>query len=126
MTNRVNYWKEYKRPPEYYVKAAEAQRNRRRANPEKYRAMGKASERRRKLKRYGLTEEEYKTLLLSQEGKCAICRSDNNNNRDWHVDHCHATNIVRGVLCHHCNLMLGNARDSIENLSSAIKYLERF
>ena len=124
MSNRENYWKEYKRPPEYFVKAAEAQRRRRAADPEKYRKITRDCERRRKLRKYGFTEESYSILLGSQNNLCAICKGPNNNGRDWHVDHDHTTGKTRGILCHHCNLLLGNAKDSIKTLENAIIYLK--
>jgi len=126
MSNREGYWKEYKRPPEYFVKAAEAQRQRRKNNPEKYKLMGKTSERNRKLKKYGLTKDQYDLMLNAQNFVCAVCKQPNNTTRDWHIDHDHKTGIVRGILCHHCNLMLGNAKDSPETLKSAVQYLESF
>lgn len=113
------------RPPSYYVRQAEAQRKRRKENPEKYRLMGKVSERNRKLKRYGLTQQEYFILLEKQNNLCAICKNPKTQNRDWHIDHCHKTGQVRGILCHYCNLMLGQARDSIASLKEAIIYLEK-
>ena len=101
------------------------QKERRRADPEKYRLMGKVSERNRKLKKYGITKSSYDVLLHSQNNCCAICFSDNNNNRDWHLDHCHTTGQIRGILCHQCNLMLGNARDSVATLEQGIIYLKK-
>ncbi|MFF7882932.1 endonuclease domain-containing protein [Streptomyces sp. NPDC020794] len=41
------------------------------------------------------------------------------------VDHCHGTGVVRGALCQACNFMLGNARDSVETLLAAVKYLTK-
>lgn len=42
---------------------------------------------------------------------------------DWHVDHDHAANKVRGILCFPCNIMLGKVeRIGIEKIS---KYLRR-
>ena len=72
------------------------------------------------LKKYGLTVEQYETMLAGQKGRCAICRK---TLKTPCVDHCHATGKVRGLLCKHCNNVLGNARDSIETLQRAIQYL---
>lgn len=92
-----------------------------------------AKERRRRLKRYGLTPQDYETMLKAQDGKCAICRelpSDRRtvNGRPYvqlDVDHCHATQKVRGLLCYNCNAILGQARDSVAVLTAAIAYLTR-
>ena len=79
------------------------------------------------LKKYGLTEEDYKSLLEGQQGRCAICRSDEtqrtNTRYNLFVDHCHATGKVRGLLCHHCNVGLGHFKDQQELLNKAIEYL---
>jgi hypothetical protein len=61
--------------------------------------------------------------LLYDKQFCGICNLPFTNNR--HVDHCHKTNKVRGVLCRDCNLMLGLSKDNIETLNNAIKYLEK-
>lgn len=75
---------------------------------------------------YGLTLEKYKSLLQKQENKCAICKCDYPTGRwdSFHVDHCHTTGKVRGLLCHHCNTGIGNLKDSIELLEQAINYLK--
>ena len=79
--------------------------------------------RERWLKRYGLTVEGYDLLSEQQEGRCAICGTDTPNGRNWHVDHDHKTNKVRGLLCHNCNILLGNAHDDPAILQAAIDYL---
>lgn len=79
----------------------------------------------RRLKKYGLDEEAVQRLLDAQCGKCAICGSDSPGKTGWHVDHDHKTQKVRGLLCMHCNLVLGHARDSVERLEAAIAYLKR-
>lgn len=103
-----------------------AQRKRRKENPEKYRALGKKYERARNLRRYGLTKDAYTELLEKQGYNCAICEKPNLNSRDFHVDHCHKSGVVRGILCHHCNLLLGHAKDDVMTLENAIKYLKEF
>lgn len=105
-------------------KIAEAQRRRRQANPTKYREMNKRSQRKSNLLiSYGLTIEEYELLFDKQGRVCAICKLPKENKRNYHVDHDHKTGIVRGILCHHCNLMLGNARDNTTYLLAAVDYL---
>lgn len=38
---------------------------------------------------------------------CAICkRSDFTSTRQQHIDHCHKTGRVRGLLCNSCNLYI--------------------
>jgi hypothetical protein len=76
-------------------------------------------------RKYGLTEAEFDVLLSAQGGKCSVCGvlfGDAKADRP-HVDHCHTTGRVRGLLCHHCNTGLGHFRDSPETLQAAIQYL---
>lgn len=75
---------------------------------------------------YKLSLEDYKALLQNQDNKCAICNCSSPTGRwdSFHVDHCHTTGKVRGLLCHHCNTGIGNLKDSIEILNKAISYLE--
>ncbi len=41
------------------------------------------------------------------------------------VDHCHKTNVVRGLLCNECNSGLGKFKDNIDVMASAISYLQQ-
>lgn len=83
-----------------------------------------ASDRRRK---YGLEPDDIKRLLAEQGGGCALCgRLDPGTRRSFHIDHCHHTGQIRGVLCHHCNLLLGHAGDHIQTLERAIDYLRKY
>jgi len=76
---------------------------------------------------YGITLEDYNTLLDSQGFACAICREipedSEGKGLTLCVDHCHAENKVRALLCRPCNLGLGNFRDRVDLLLAAAKYL---
>ncbi|UGA46797.1 endonuclease VII domain-containing protein [Bradyrhizobium quebecense] len=73
---------------------------------------------------YGITLQERDALLEVQGFVCAICAAEVPGGRgDWHTDHCHSSGLVRGILCQHCNLMLGHARDNTDTLARAITYL---
>jgi len=74
--------------------------------------------------RYGISSEQKQELFESQGSRCAGCGSDNpQSNRGWNLDHDHETGEVRGVLCKPCNLILGLADDSTEQLEGLIEYL---
>ena len=75
-------------------------------------------------KKYGITYEDKMALIEKQNNKCAICSEPINQDNEAHVDHCHTTNKIRGVLCRFCNTGIGMMKDSILNLESAIKYLK--
>jgi hypothetical protein len=76
--------------------------------------------------KYKLTIEEFDALFREQSGMCAVCGDDLKPGKSTHVDHDHETGIIRGLLCHNCNRMLGYAQDDIEVLSKAITYLSHF
>lgn len=69
-------------------------------------------------KKYGLTIEQYEDMVEAQEGRCGIC---NGKPKVLHVDHCHSTGEVRGLLCFKCNAGIGLLGE--ENIDSALKYL---
>lgn len=79
----------------------------------------------RMLRTYGLTVEEYDEILETQGGVCAICQNECATGRRLAVDHDHETGIVRGLLCHTCNLGLGALKDDLSLLEAAAKYLIR-
>ncbi len=72
---------------------------------------------------YGLDDRQYNLMLLSQNGVCAICGEPPVDGIRLCIDHCHNTNIVRGLLCSRCNVGIGQFDDDLDLLASAASYL---
>jgi hypothetical protein len=92
-----------------------------RANPDRQHK----AQRKSHLKRmFGITVEQFDAMLASQDGRCAICDTNDPGQRHFHVDHDHATNVVRGLLCGNCNKALGLMREDPARLLAAERYLQ--
>jgi Autographiviridae endonuclease VII len=76
----------------------------------------------RQLEVYGISLQEYKSLLEMQGGLCAICSGDNTG-KPLHVDHEHESGLVRGLLCLKCNTALGLINDDRVVASKMSEYL---
>jgi len=64
-------------------------------------------------------------MFKEQKGKCAICNKHQKKLKTvLHVDHCHKTNQVRGLLCNRCNAGLGYYEDFDKN--AVEKYLKKY
>lgn len=74
---------------------------------------------------YNLTVEDVERMHLKQAGLCAICGGKLKPRHGTQVDHCHETGKVRGLLCNHCNRLLGCARDNPRILENATNYIYR-
>lgn len=81
-------------------------------------------------KEYGITMQDAEAMLSAQGGGCAICAKplsiaqEGKAAADYsHVDHCHTTGKVRGILCNNCNHGVGKFMDSPELLRKAANYL---
>lgn len=101
------------------VLAAEAKR--RRADPRHYKNKTLRMT-------YGIGIEDFDRMKAEQDEACAICRnpfSDIPGPNGLHVDHCHTTGAVRGLLCSKCNTGLGKFRDTPEYLRAAADYLDK-
>lgn len=73
---------------------------------------------------YGISYEEYLTMLELQQGGCAICGTTNTGKRKaFAVDHNHDTGKVRGLLCSNCNTGIGNLKEDEGIMLRAIEYL---
>lgn len=70
--------------------------------------------------RYGLTPAQVEAMREKQNGKCALC---DKTPRKFHIDHCHRTGVIRGLLCHACNIRLGGW-DDLAWKERALAYLD--
>ncbi len=76
---------------------------------------------------YGMTLEDFNRMVIEQNGCCLICKKHQSElTNSLNVDHCHITGKVRGLLCGNCNAGIGNLKDSIGLLVSAIEYLKKY
>lgn len=74
---------------------------------------------------FGITKEQYDQLVNLHDGKCGICNNPFTSTRDRHLDHSHATNKVRGLLCGNCNRALGAVEKADNWLMKAMEYLQK-
>lgn len=83
---------------------------------------------------FGITQEQYLAMLAQQNNSCACCGDSfdsippvviqkTGKPRAPHIDHCHTTGKVRGILCNGCNTGLGLFKDSPKRLQLAAQYL---
>ena len=75
--------------------------------------------------KYGITHEEFDSLLTEQENKCALCSNTFTEKMRPCVDHSHKTGKVRGLLCRGCNLILGHIEKSENYIQRTIQYLNK-
>ena len=74
------------------------------------------------MRKYGITATEYGAILNRQGGCCAICKRSPTSQR-LHVDHCHTTDKVRGLLCSNCNTSIGLLGDDLDLIQTALEYV---
>ncbi len=120
-----------------YVDNIEVEKAKRKANYEKnksqileerkvfYKLNAEEINLKRRLKKYGLTKEQFYEMLESQNYKCANkgCES---GNESLAIDHCHFSLIVRGLLCDNCNTALGLLKESLAALNGLRDYLLKY
>lgn len=123
------FYRNKSRPDGYAHECSDCTRQRlevwRLANPMKassYRARDPQQKRKNDLLRmYGLNEKAYLSLLEVQGNACAICQGE--FSKTPHVDHCHKTNQVRGLLCQRCNTAIGLLNDDPIVIERAKEYI---
>lgn len=74
-------------------------------------------------KLYGITQGNFNEMLSAQNSLCAICEKALND-KNTHIDHCHATGRVRSLLCSKCNQAIGLMDEDKDRFFKAAKYLE--
>ena len=82
---------------------------------------------------YGITPEQYWSMMAQQNNRCATCGAVPPENGKLDLDHDHACcpgarscgKCLRGFLCRPCNQALGLIRDNPDTLQAMIKYLGR-
>lgn len=85
----------------------------------------KLASRRFKLRQFDMTEDEYDELLAYQGGSCWICqKKPQKGGKRLAVDHEHRTGLIRGLLCHTCNQMLGFMHENARLFARAAGYLD--
>lgn len=72
--------------------------------------------------KYGITSQDKAKMHQKQSEACAICKEFVVLS-EIHVDHCHSTGKVRGLLCSACNKALGLLKDDPDRCMNMANYL---
>ena len=101
------------------------------ANPDRvaaYRKNNRQKNHKQELvRKYGVELNWFDEQFNKQNKCCATCKKslDWTNKQDTpHVDHCHTSGKVRGILCNRCNTVLGLCKDNKELFQNLKGYLE--
>ncbi len=116
MSKKHNTWRR-----KNLARVAKQLRDRRKKDPQRFRDYHRKCV-------YKMPIGQYEAMLAMQGGVCAICgtdRPDKKPGRSFHIDHCHSSKEIRGLLCGNCNLGLGHFQDDVKLLQSAISYLSK-
>ena len=77
--------------------------------------------------KYNLTPDQYNKMLSDQNNSCKVCNIKFNINIKMitpHVDHCHTTGKIRGLLCMNCNTSLGFLKEDTKIMQKLIEYVK--
>ncbi|WP_432053685.1 endonuclease domain-containing protein [Streptomyces sp. bgisy022] len=103
----------------------------RRADATTFRSRCRACHALYRRRRHDAQEDARREALgFSQTVECSICGATETVTRSGRVrrptvDHCHATGVIRGILCSRCNAGLGMFGDDPSRLRAAAAYLEQ-
>lgn len=81
--------------------------------------------------RYGISQEQYEAMLVSQNNACAVCKEEFGGKVRPNVDHDHnccpgmktCGKCVRGILCHGCNAFAGLIETRLAHHDTMFTYL---
>lgn len=131
---RARRKEQYDADPEPHIAAVRRWQKRnpgkvRAADRERYAINRSGRKERQRLRKYGLTIEEYNFLRWKQNDTCPICVILGQEpvplrGQKLVIDHDHATGKVRGLLCAGHNAALGHCKDSPAALRALADYLE--
>ena len=78
-------------------------------------------------RKYGITSQQLEAMIEAQKNRCPSCKVQFGilKSNQPHVNHCHSTGRVCGVLCGQWNKALGLAGDNPKILRALARYLER-
>lgn len=74
-------------------------------------------------RRYGISIEQYSSLIENQNHCCAICKL---HVEKLVVDHCHTNGNVRALLCRACNVAIGFLKEDLQIMQNAIEYVKKY
>lgn len=125
----------YARTPEERRKRTEYMRAWREKNRDRHNRLARESHQRNKhkhvdkqrenvlIRSFNMTLADYSAFLENQRGVCAICGQHKvaQKKQRMHVDHCHETGVVRGILCHVCNTHLGWFEKYLQSINAYLK-----
>lgn len=72
---------------------------------------------------YGLSRDAYLSMVAEHDSSCKICSIKFDDHFKLHIDHCHETNAIRGLLCSKCNQAIGLLNHNKLLMENAIAYL---
>lgn len=109
-----------------------AYRERKKSDPE-YVAKAALRGEQWKLRKYNLTQDQFREMEVRQNYLCAICKKSEEKistrtgtPNKLNVDHDHTTGKVRGLLCARCNCGLGYFQEDTAIMHGAIAYVKSF
>lgn len=115
------YQKAYKDARREEVNRKERERSKRRSKDPVYKHKRFVADIKKK---YGLSLEQYNNMLEAQNGKCKLCKHPPAKGKRLHIDHCHISGKIRGLLCAQCNWFVGKIDKNPEMIWEIVYYNE--